>query len=74
MPGDPEECRARALRCEAYARTVSTPEAREHFINLAETWRNLATEVEAAQRFLDVMEAIAAEAEFPPLKRTSIST
>ena len=39
MPGDPEEC---ALNCLRFAQTATTPQLREHFANLAQTWVRLA--------------------------------
>jgi hypothetical protein len=66
LPGDPNECRQHARRCAELARTASTPEAREHFANLASSWLNLAKEVEGAQAFLRTMDEIETEEQEEP--------
>jgi hypothetical protein len=58
MPGNPKKCRAHALRCDKLARAATTPDARQHFLGLSETWKRLAAEFEAGQAFLDAMEAM----------------
>jgi hypothetical protein len=58
MPGDPKECRLRAARCSDLAHAATMPGAREHFLSLAQSWNRLASELEAAQRFLDAMETL----------------
>jgi hypothetical protein len=63
MPGDPNECRLHAARCSDLAETATMPEARQHFINLAQSWNRLVSELEAAQRFLDAMGALELEPE-----------
>jgi hypothetical protein len=63
MPGDPNECRLRAARCSDLAQAATMPEARQHFLNLAQSWNRLASELEAAQRFLDAMGALEPEPE-----------
>ena len=46
MPGDPKECRQHALNCVRLAQTAATPQSREHFANLAQTWVRLAEDLE----------------------------
>ena len=53
MPGDPKECRQHALNCVRLAQTATTPQSREHFANLAQTWVRLAEHLERAQNALD---------------------
>jgi hypothetical protein len=53
MPGDPKECRQHALNCVRLAQTAATPQSREHFANLAQTWVRLAEDLECAQNALD---------------------
>ena len=54
MPGDPRECRRHALTCVRLAQTSASPQAREEFASLANTWLRLATDLE--QDFLDPMD------------------
>jgi len=49
MPGDPNECRAHAARCEELAKTADTPEQARTLLNLAKQWRRLADQLERAQ-------------------------
>ena len=56
MPGDPKECRQHALNCVRLAQTSASPQAREHFANLARTWIRLADELETTQAFLAALE------------------
>ena len=56
MPGDPKECRQHALNCVRLAQTATTPQSREHFANLAQTWVRLAEELERAQAFLSALD------------------
>jgi hypothetical protein len=53
MPGDPEECRRHALTCVRLAQTSASPQAREEFASLAQTWIKLADDLERTQNFLD---------------------
>ena len=64
MPGDPKECRQHALNCAQFARAASTPEARDHFAQLARMWIRLADELDQTQAFLAAIE------HDEPLKRT----
>jgi hypothetical protein len=53
MPGDPQECRRHALTCVRLAQTSASPQAREEFASLAQTWIKLADDLERTQNFLD---------------------
>jgi hypothetical protein len=55
MLGDPEACRLNAVLCSQLAKTAATPELRRTFIALAETWKELAAELESDQAFLQLM-------------------
>ena len=57
MPGDPKECRQHALTCVRLAQTSPSPQAREDFASLANTWLGLATDLEQARAVLDAMRA-----------------
>jgi hypothetical protein len=46
MPGDPKECRQHALTCVRLAQTSASPQARERFASLANTWLRLAEDLE----------------------------
>ena len=56
MPGDPKECRQHALTCVRLAQTSASPQAREQFASLANTWLKLADDLEQAQAFLSAMD------------------
>ena len=56
MPGDPKECRQHALNCVRLAQTGTTPQSREHFASLAQTWVRLAEDLERAQCFLNALD------------------
>jgi hypothetical protein len=64
MPGDPKECRQHALTCVRLAKTSPSPQAREQFANLANTWLRLAYDLERAQALLDGLN------EFEPIRCT----
>ena len=53
MPGDPKECRQRALTCVRLAQTSASPQAREQFANLARTWIKLADDLERSLLILE---------------------
>lgn len=65
MPGDPKECRKHALNCAEFAGRASTPEARNHFAQLARMWIRLGSELEQSQAFI-----AAIEDETEPKRRT----
>ena len=46
----------RPLNCVRLAQTATTPQSREHFANLAQTWVRLAEELENAQAFLSALD------------------
>jgi len=56
MPGDPKECRQHALTCVRLAQTSPSPQTREQFGRLANTWLNLAAELENTLSLLDTLE------------------
>ena len=55
MPGDPEKCRANALRYSKLAERAKNPERRERLAALAETWTKLAAENEFDQALFCVL-------------------
>lgn len=46
MPGNPNECKEHAERCWALASETSNPVLREAFLDLAQHWAALATDLE----------------------------
>jgi len=58
MPGNPKECRQHAAKCRELASAAPNQEAREAFIDLAETWEGLAAELEGALAFLATLEEL----------------
>jgi hypothetical protein len=52
MPGDPNECRAHAARCEELAKMAENPEHARVLIHLARQWLRLALQLERAQAVL----------------------
>ena len=58
MPGDPKECRQHARRCAELART---PEAREQFLSLQQSWMRLAAALENAKAFIAALDEIDAD-------------
>jgi hypothetical protein len=60
MPGDPRGGRV-VPRCQLQTSSrcdAQTPEAKEHFINLADQWERLAGELETTKVFLKTMREI----------------
>ena len=55
MPGDPNRCREHARVCAELARQTVSPEVRDHFTSLAESWSRLAAEIESGQKLLDLI-------------------
>ena len=53
MPGDPNECRAHAARCEELAKMAENPEHARVLTNLARQWLRLALQLERAQAVLN---------------------
>jgi hypothetical protein len=58
MPGDPRACREHARRSAELAALAATPEAREYFLSLENTWIRFAAELESAEAFLKTMDEI----------------
>ena len=59
MPNDPKECRRRALNCVLEAKAAKTPDERENFAKLAQSWIELAEEIERTQALLAEVDALA---------------
>jgi hypothetical protein len=57
MPGDPRECRQRALTCTEMAETAATPDGLT-CLHLADTWIRLAAELEGALAFLNAVNGL----------------
>jgi hypothetical protein len=57
MPGDPNECRKRALHYLEMARAARTPEQKMRLTDLAQSWLNLATELERVKALLPPQDA-----------------
>ena len=55
MSGNPKECRRNALTCMQLAQTAPSPEAREHFAELCQTWLGLAGDIESGQALVDLL-------------------
>ena len=55
MPGDPNRCREHARDCAELARQTVSPEARDHFTSLEQSWLRLAVEIETSQKLLDLI-------------------
>jgi hypothetical protein len=49
MPGEPEECRARARRCAELAAAATNSCAKAAYLDLARQWTKLATDIEMAE-------------------------
>jgi hypothetical protein len=66
MRADPQECREHAERCRQMARSATTAEARESYLETAHSWEQLAAEIEGAQAFIRTMaEIVGRELERP---------
>ena len=52
MPGDPNQCRLNAQRYLVMAAKTKRPEQRQRLLELAQTWKKLAAEIEADQALL----------------------
>ena len=59
MAANPKECRRNALACNLQAQTAQSPEAREHFAKLSQTWLRLAGDIETGQRLVDLLNDLA---------------
>jgi hypothetical protein len=58
MPGNPKECRQHAENCRKLATESRTVSARNTFLNLADHWERLATELESGALFTNAMDEI----------------
>ena len=65
MPGDPKECRAHARRCAELAKVATTPEARDRFHSLQQSWIRLAADLDSAKALLDALDEMDSD---PPVK------
>ena len=61
MPGDPKECRQHARRCAELASIATTPEAREQFLSLEQSWMRLAADLDQAKAFIAALDKMDAE-------------
>jgi hypothetical protein len=61
MPGDPKECRQHARRCAELASIATTPESREQFLSLQQSWMRLAADLENAKAFIAGLDEIDAD-------------
>jgi hypothetical protein len=52
MPGDPEECRAHALRCAELAASAKTPQLKKTLSDLSRSWAQLAVQLETTEELL----------------------
>ena len=58
MSGDPQRCWERALKCRYLANEARTPQSKQMFLDLAETWFRLAAELDDTNTFLNALKAI----------------
>ena len=58
MSGDPKRCRERALKCRYLANEARTPQSKQMFVDLAETWFRLAAEFDDTNAFLNALKAM----------------
>jgi hypothetical protein len=58
IPNNPRECREQAQLYAYLASTAEIPEDKEHFASLAESWINLAAEIEGALVLLSALDQI----------------
>jgi hypothetical protein len=55
MPGDPQKCRERALKCKYLANDAQTEPAKQMFLDLAQSWLQLAAELEDTNTLLNAL-------------------
>ena len=53
MPGDPKECREHAKHCQDMADGAASPMAKARFEDLAQTWLQLAGDLEHAKALVE---------------------
>jgi hypothetical protein len=51
-------CREHARRCSEIASHATSPEIRDHFTSLEQSWLRLAADIESGQKLLDVIDEI----------------
>jgi hypothetical protein len=59
MTGNPKECRRNALDCMQLAQMAPSPKDRDHSAELSRTWLRLASELEAGQGLVDILNDLA---------------
>ena len=55
MSGDPKRCRERALKCRYLANEANTPQSKQMFLDLSQTWFRLAAELDDTNTFLNAL-------------------
>ena len=55
MSGDPKSCRERALKCRYLANEANTPQSKQMFLDLSQTWLRLAAELDDTNTFLHAL-------------------
>ena len=58
MSGDPQRCRERALKYQYLANEASTPQSKQMFLDLSQTWSRLAAELDDTNTFLRSLSAM----------------
>jgi len=53
MPGNPKECRLRAMRCAELATTAKTPQLRATLLDLSKNWVRLAESLEKTHALMN---------------------
>jgi hypothetical protein len=56
MTGDPSQCREQAAECVRLANEGATQESRDEFVELAQVWLKLATQLESDKALLDMLD------------------
>jgi hypothetical protein len=65
MPGDPKECRLRAVKCMQLANETTNLELRRTFVDLAHHWNRIAAELDDAQALLNVLNQVTDDTSSP---------
>lgn len=55
MPGDPQKCRERALKCKYLANDAPTQPTKQMFLDLAQSWFRPAPKIEDTNTFLKAL-------------------
>jgi hypothetical protein len=53
MPGDPKECRLRAMRCAELAASARTSQLKATLLGLSKEWEKLAIDLEKTRALLE---------------------